>query len=77
MVIKRRISQHSIDKDNMDSYAMQMSLYMTSKLKRQDYLENLSNILKKGIPRHRTNLEQLHAFLKVFILCASDSIKLD
>jgi hypothetical protein len=50
MVIKRRISQQSRSKDNMDSYAMQMSLYMTSKLQGQDYFENLSNILKNGVP---------------------------
>ena len=49
MVIKRRISQQSRGLDNMDSYAMQMSLYMSSKLQGQDYIENLSNILKPHI----------------------------
>lgn len=49
MVIKRRISQQSRGEDNLDSYAMQMSLYMTSKLQGQDYFENLSNILKNGV----------------------------
>ena len=46
--IKRRISQQSRGIDNKDSYAMQMSLYMTSKLHGQNYIENLSNILKSG-----------------------------
>ena len=49
MVIKRRKSQQNRGKDNVGSYAMQMSLYMTSKPKGQDYFENLSNILKKGV----------------------------
>ncbi len=48
MVIKQRISQQSRGMDNMDSYAMQMSLYLTSKLQGQNYIENLSNILKSG-----------------------------
>lgn len=30
----------------MDSYAMHMPLYMTSKLQGQNYAKNLSNILK-------------------------------
>ena len=49
MVIKRRISQQNRGKDNMDSYAMQMSLYMSSKIQGQSYVENLSNILKSEI----------------------------
>jgi len=49
MVIKRRISQQSRGIDNMDSYAMQMSLFMTSKLQGQDYTENLSDILKSSV----------------------------
>ncbi len=49
MVIKRRISQQNRGRDNMDSYAMQMSLYMSSKLQGQDYIKNLSNILKSGV----------------------------
>lgn len=46
LVIKRKISQQSRGQDNMDSYAMQVSLYMTSKVQGQDYMENLSNIIK-------------------------------
>ena len=49
MVIKRRISQQSRGQDNMDSYAMQMSLYMSSKLQGQDYIENLTDILKSQV----------------------------
>ncbi len=49
LVIKRRISQQSRGADNMDSYAMQMSLYMTSRLQGQNYVENLSNILKSEV----------------------------
>ena len=49
MVIKRRISQQSRGIDNMDSYAMQMSLYMTSISQGQNYVENLSNILKSEV----------------------------
>lgn len=49
MVIKRRISQQNRGNDNMDSYAMQMSLYMTSRLQGGNYVENLSEILKSGV----------------------------
>ena len=49
MVIKRRISQQSRGTENMASYAMQMSLYMTSRLQGQNYIENLSNILKSEV----------------------------
>jgi hypothetical protein len=50
MVIKRRISQQSRGVDNMDSYAMQMLLYMSSKLQGTDYIENLTNILQSHVP---------------------------
>lgn len=49
MVIKRRISQQSRGIDNMDSYAMQMSMYMTTKIQGQDYIEKLSDVLRSGI----------------------------
>ncbi len=49
VVIKRRVSQQTRGEDSMDSYAMQMSLYMSSKLQGQDYVENLSNILMSGV----------------------------
>jgi hypothetical protein len=49
VVIKRRVSQQTRGDDSMDSYAMQMSLYMSSKLQGQDYVENLSNILASQI----------------------------
>jgi transposase len=49
MVIKRRISQQSRGADNMDSYAMQMSMYMTTKVQGQDYIEKLSDILRSGV----------------------------
>ncbi len=48
VVIKRRVSQQTRGEDSMGSYAMQMSLYMSSKLQGQDYVENLSNILMSG-----------------------------
>ena len=50
MVIKRRVSQQSRGMDNMNSYAMQMSMYMTSKLQGQNYMENLLNILRSDFP---------------------------
>ncbi len=50
MVIKRRISQQNRGADNMDSYAMQMSLYMSLKLQGTDYVENLRNILQSQVP---------------------------
>ncbi len=50
MVIKRRISQQTRSVDNMDSYAMQMSMYMTTKLQGTDYIESLSNVLKFPVP---------------------------
>ena len=50
MVIKRRISQQNRGADNMDSYAMQMSLYMSLKLQGMDYVENLRNILQSQVP---------------------------
>ncbi len=49
MVMKRRISQQSRGMDNMDSYAMQMSLYMSSKLQGTNYVENLTNILQSHV----------------------------
>lgn len=49
MVIKRRISQQSRGIDNMDSYAMQMSMYMSSKLQGTDYIKTLSNVLKSDV----------------------------
>ncbi len=50
MVIKRRVSQQSRGIDNVDSYAMQMSLYMSSKLQSTDYIENLTNIMQSQVP---------------------------
>lgn len=49
MVIKRRISQQSRGTDSMDSYAMQMSMYMSTKLQGTDYIETLSNVLKSDV----------------------------
>lgn len=46
LVIKRRISQQTRGIDNADSYAMQMSVYMTTRLQGTDYIETLSNVLK-------------------------------
>ncbi len=48
--IKRRVSQQSRGMDKMDSYAMQMFMYMTFKLQGQNYMENLSNILRSDFP---------------------------
>jgi len=50
MVIKRRISQQSRGTDNMGSYAMQMSMYMSTKIQGTDYVETLSNVLKSSAP---------------------------
>lgn len=50
MVIKRRINQQNRGVDNMDSYAMQMSLCMSSKLQGTDYIENLTSILQSQFP---------------------------
>ncbi len=50
MVIKRRVSQQSRGRDSMESYAMQMPIYMSSKLQGQDYVKNVSGILKSGLP---------------------------
>jgi len=49
MVVKRKVSQQTRGEDSMDSYAMQVSLYMTSKIRGEDYMENLSNIIKSGV----------------------------
>lgn len=49
LVIKRRISQQSRGTDNMDSYAMQMSMYMTTRLQGTDYMKTLSDTLKSGV----------------------------
>lgn len=67
MVIKRRISQQNRGADNMDSYAMQMSLYMSSKLQGTDYVENLRNILQSQVPRNCTYLEVLLISPKLYI----------
>lgn len=50
MVIKRKISQQSRGIDSMDSYAMQMSMYMSTRLQGTDYVETLSNLLKSQVP---------------------------
>jgi transposase len=50
MVIKRRISQQTRGIDNMDSYAMQMSMYMSTRLQGTNYIETLSNVLKSPVP---------------------------
>ena len=49
LVVKRRVSQQTRGQDSMDSYAMQASLYMTSKIRGEDYMENLSNIIKSEV----------------------------
>lgn len=49
VVVKRKISQQTRGQDSMDSYAMQVSLYMTSKLHGEDYMQNLSNIIKSNV----------------------------
>ena len=36
--------------DNMDSYTMQMSMYMSTRLQPTDYIETLSNVLKPHVP---------------------------
>ena len=67
MVIKRRISQQNRGADNMDSYAMQMSLYISLKLQGTDYVENLRNILQSQVPRNCTYLEVLLISPKLYI----------
>jgi len=49
VVTKRKVSQQTRGQDSMDSYAMQASLYMTSKIRGEDYMENLSNIIKSDL----------------------------
>ena len=46
MVIKRRISQQSRGYESMDSYAMQMSMFMSTRLQGTNYVETLSNLLQ-------------------------------
>ncbi len=48
VVVKRKVSQQTRGRDSMDSYAMQVSLYMTSKIRGEDYMESLTNIIKSG-----------------------------
>jgi regulator of replication initiation timing len=49
IVLKRKISQQSRSWESQQSYAMQASLYMTSKLRNQNYLEVLRNVVEEKI----------------------------
>jgi transposase len=52
-VVKRKISQQYRGIESMDSYQKQLSLYMTSKLNGENYVENLQDIIdeKRGFRR--------------------------
>lgn len=49
VVVKRKVSQQTRGQDSMDSYAMQVSLYMTSKIRGENYMKSLSNIIKSDV----------------------------
>lgn len=49
IVLKRRISQQSRSQIHMESYAMQASAYMTSRLNGQNYMELLKNVVEEKI----------------------------
>jgi len=46
IVIKRKISQQSRSDESKESYAMQLSLYQTCKLRDQNYMKNLKNVVE-------------------------------
>ena len=46
LVIKRKISQQTRGDESKESYAMQMSLYMTSKLRDENYMDFLKNVVE-------------------------------
>jgi len=48
-VLKRRISQQHRSTAAARSYAMQLSIYMSSRLKRQNYMEKLRNVVEEKI----------------------------
>jgi transposase len=48
-VLKRRISQQHRSTASQKSYAMQLSLYMTSRLKGENYIENLRNAVESKL----------------------------
>lgn len=45
-VIKRKISQQTRGDEHKESYAMQMSLYETSKLRGENYMENVRHVVE-------------------------------
>lgn len=49
VVIKRKNSQQTRSDESRESYAMQMSLYMTSKLRDQNYMENLRHVVESKL----------------------------
>jgi len=46
IVIKRKISQQTRSDESKKSYAMQMSLYMTSRIRDENYMEYLRNVVE-------------------------------
>lgn len=52
-VVKRKVSQQYRATESMQSYERQLSLFMTSQLKDQNYIENLHDIIdgKMGLRR--------------------------
>jgi transposase len=56
LVLKRRVSQQSRGIDNMQSYAMQISLYESMKLQGRDYTEVLTDILESSVSGRRYEL---------------------
>ena len=49
LVIKRKINQQSRSEESKQSYAMQASLYMTSKLRKQNYAKVLRNVVERKL----------------------------
>ncbi len=48
-VVKRKVSQQFRATESMQSYERQLSLYMTSRLKEENYIGNLQGILNEKI----------------------------
>ena len=57
VVIKRKISQQSRGIENMESYAMQASMFMTLKQQDRSYSQYLNNLLSEYLGT--TNIEFL------------------
>lgn len=49
VVIKRKVSQHTVSDESRQNYAMQVSLYMTSKLQEQNYFDYLKSAVDRSL----------------------------